>query len=352
MPAVWQRATASATSGRGGSRSVTRPTQAEVALGVVARSAGTARPRRGHGDRRRPARGAPRAPRPRRARGRVARRPRRAGSPPRRRPASCCSGRAARRARPSRAPPSRRCRVDRRHELQGRDRSGTGARAPPPRVARPSRLRAARPPRAGPARSGRRCRPRRCPPAPSSALVHAASAAASRRSAAGGCATACGAASQATAPAGVQTRGRPHAVLGERPGLVGADHRRRAERLDRAQALHERAALGEAPRADGERQGDRGQQPLGDVGDEQADRERHRVARAAARRSAFRAARRPPRRRPPRGRSGSRPAGPRSGAGCRRHARAPKAATRPSWVVHAGGEHERAGVARRCTTSR
>ena len=47
----------------------------------------------------------------------------------------------------------------------------------------------------------------------------------------------------------------------------------RAERLDRAEPLHERAAPGERRDADGQRERDRRQQPLGHVGDEQADRE-------------------------------------------------------------------------------
>ena len=51
----------------------------------------------------------------------------------------------------------------------------------------------------------------------------------------------------------------------------------RAERLDRAQPLDERAAPREPGHADRERERDRRQQPLGDVGDDQADREDERV---------------------------------------------------------------------------
>ena len=49
--------------------------------------------------------------------------------------------------------------------------------------------------------------------------------------------------STVTAPAGVQTRSHGHLVLGQRPGLVGADDRRLAERLDRRQPPDERVAL-------------------------------------------------------------------------------------------------------------
>ena len=70
---------------------------------------------------------------------------------------------------------------------------------------------------------------------------------------------------------------RPHPVLGQRARLVGADDVGGAERLDRAQPLDERAAAGEHRHADGERERDRRQQALGDVGDDQADREVERV---------------------------------------------------------------------------
>ena len=71
---------------------------------------------------------------------------------------------------------------------------------------------------------------------------------------------------------------RPHArgahpVLGQGARLVGADDGRRAERLDRREPLDERALPGELGHPDGERERDRRQQPLGDVGDDQTDRE-------------------------------------------------------------------------------
>ena len=68
-----------------------------------------------------------------------------------------------------------------------------------------------------------------------------------------------------------------HAVLGEGAGLVGADDRRRAQRLDRAEPLDERAPPGQHPHADREGKRDRRQQPLGDVGDQETDREHGRV---------------------------------------------------------------------------
>ena len=65
-----------------------------------------------------------------------------------------------------------------------------------------------------------------------------------------------------------------HAVLGQRAGLVGADHRGRAERLDRAESLDERALR---ERGRGRRRPSAsvivGQQTLGHVGDQQADGE-------------------------------------------------------------------------------
>ena len=113
---------------------------------------------------------------------------------------------------------------------------------------------------------------RRRRPSPSSALLHALARARDRAD--DGCDS-----SLASAGAG---RCRPdtrdvHPVLRQRPGLVGADDVRGPQRLDRAQALDERAAPGEHPDADGQRERDRGQQPLGDVGDEQPDREHDRV---------------------------------------------------------------------------
>jgi len=73
---------------------------------------------------------------------------------------------------------------------------------------------------------------------------------------------------------------RPHAhpPLGQRAGLVGADHVGRAERLDRGQPLDQRPPPRHPSHADGQRQGDRRQEALGHVGDQQADREGRRVA--------------------------------------------------------------------------
>lgn len=72
--------------------------------------------------------------------------------------------------------------------------------------------------------------------------------------------------------------GDAHVVLGQGPGLVGADHRRRAECLHRAESLDDSAAPGQLPDAYGQCQGDGGQQPLGHVGHQQADREADRRA--------------------------------------------------------------------------
>ena len=58
----------------------------------------------------------------------------------------------------------------------------------------------------------------------------------------------------------------------KRAGLVGADHRGAAERLDRRQLLHDRAPLGQPCSPDRQRQGDHGGEALGDRGDEQCHR--------------------------------------------------------------------------------
>ena len=63
--------------------------------------------------------------------------------------------------------------------------------------------------------------------------------------------------------AGSPDRGDPHPVLGERAGLVRADHRRRTQRLDGRQPLDDRAAAGEIAHADRQRERDGGQQPSG-----------------------------------------------------------------------------------------
>ncbi len=75
---------------------------------------------------------------------------------------------------------------------------------------------------------------------------------------------------------------RPHPVLRQRAGLVRADHRRGAERLDRAQPLHECAPAGEAGDSHREGEGDRRQQPLGHVRDDQAHGERRRIVQRQA----------------------------------------------------------------------
>ena len=62
-----------------------------------------------------------------------------------------------------------------------------------------------------------------------------------------------------------------HPVLGERAGLVGADHAGRSEGLDRAEPLHERAAACEDPNAERECERDRREEALGDVRDDQTD---------------------------------------------------------------------------------
>ena len=74
-----------------------------------------------------------------------------------------------------------------------------------------------------------------------------------------------------------------HLVQRQRPGLVGADHRRRPERLDGREPLHECALARQRAHPDGQRQRDRGQEPLGDVRDEQADGEDERVGERQAR---------------------------------------------------------------------
>ena len=77
-------------------------------------------------------------------------------------------------------------------------------------------------------------------------------------------------------------RGDLHPVLGQGAGLVGADHVRRAERLDRAQALDHRAAAHQLADTDRERERDHRQQALRHVADEQPDREHHRVGNGEA----------------------------------------------------------------------
>ena len=90
-------------------------------------------------------------------------------------------------------------------------------------------------------------------------------------------------------------RAHGHAALGQRAGLVGADHVGGAERLDRRSRLTSarRRAMRRTPTASASVIV--GQQALGHVGDQQADRERERVVERQARR---RACRRRGRRRP------------------------------------------------------
>ncbi len=70
---------------------------------------------------------------------------------------------------------------------------------------------------------------------------------------------------------------QPHAVARECAGLVGADHVSGAERLDGAEPFDHRALPGQQPYAECEREGDGGQQSLGDVGHQQAHGEDDRV---------------------------------------------------------------------------
>ena len=77
---------------------------------------------------------------------------------------------------------------------------------------------------------------------------------------------------------GVQIDVDAHPVLGQRPGLVGADDACRSERFDGAQALDDRAAADQLARADGKCQGDYRQQAFGHESDQQSDGEDDRVA--------------------------------------------------------------------------
>ena len=74
-------------------------------------------------------------------------------------------------------------------------------------------------------------------------------------------------------PAGGPQLNHLHPVLREGAGLVRADHRRRSQRLDRGESFDQRARPGELPHADGESEGDGGQQALGNVRHQQADSE-------------------------------------------------------------------------------
>jgi len=62
-----------------------------------------------------------------------------------------------------------------------------------------------------------------------------------------------------------------HGVLGQRAGLVGADHRRAAQRLDRRQVADDGAASRHAGDADGQRDGDGGRQAFRNGADGERD---------------------------------------------------------------------------------
>ena len=79
------------------------------------------------------------------------------------------------------------------------------------------------------------------------------------------------------------TCGRPdtpsgHLVRGHGPGLVRADHRRRAERLHRVQVTDQRSLVCHPRRAHGQRERERRQEPLRHERDDDADGEQEAVA--------------------------------------------------------------------------
>ncbi len=73
-----------------------------------------------------------------------------------------------------------------------------------------------------------------------------------------------------------------HPVLGQRPGLVRADHRHRPEGLDGRQAANEGAPRRHPSRSQGQGDGDHGRQALGDGRDREADRRQEHRARGLA----------------------------------------------------------------------
>ena len=77
-------------------------------------------------------------------------------------------------------------------------------------------------------------------------------------------------------------RGDADPVLGQRAGLVGADDGRLAERLDRLQPAHDRAAPRHRPRAERERRGDGRGEPLGHGGDGDRDADEERLVQRLA----------------------------------------------------------------------
>ena len=288
--------------------------EAELALGVARaggqRAFGEAAPAR----EREHAQPLPASARPpRRSRARSSAR----AAAPRRRP----SMRVQQRAAPPRARPwcgrtvARRRGVERRHQLAAAGRSGTGGGAARSRavgvdVGAERRARAqqrdlgrvaASAPSAS-SRSGVVARRDRRPPSREAQRSRSARLGARR-------------VELDLASAAVQTATGSHPVLGQRAGLVGADHVGRAERLHRAQPLDERAAARERAHGDGERERDHRQQPLGDVAGEQPDGEHDARPTATARRRRSRPGRRRPPSRPRRARSARRPGAPGARAG-------------------------------------
>ncbi len=74
----------------------------------------------------------------------------------------------------------------------------------------------------------------------------------------------------------------PQPVLGQRPGLVGADDGRLADRLDRREGPHDRAALRHLTRAERERDRHRRGKPLGHRGNRDRDSDQERVSQRLA----------------------------------------------------------------------
>ena len=145
----------------------------------------------------------------------------------------------------------------------------------------------------------------------------------------------------------LQIRVDPHPVLGQGAGLVGADDVGRAERLDRAQPLDHRALADQPAHADGERQGDHRQQALGDVADDQPDREDDRVAdRAGPAPSVASGTKAMPHRRRRSRRSARRPGAPGARAGSPRRSTRSRERGDPAQLgAHPGGEDQRPRLA-------
>jgi hypothetical protein len=79
-----------------------------------------------------------------------------------------------------------------------------------------------------------------------------------------------------------------HLVLGERPGFIRTDHRRRAECFHRRKVAEDRPAPGHAGDSDGEGDRDRGGKALGDRTDRQSHRRHHGIHERPAARHADR----------------------------------------------------------------